>query len=325
MKLKISLKRPIIIGIITLAALLLALGLFLFLRPRKPDPEALFLKADRLTEQNLCLMALLEEHPEEEAHWRTLLTNYRLLGADPLTLQGTLDASGLDLTLPEVSPQKEPTRPLAEVGGIRRKGQVIKKYDCSAIASDGETLYLARPEGIYACWQGLERKIAPAKAERMIPGENGLYFLNATAKRVQYVARDGHRIETLSPIPAKDFAFLKEQLWIVGTDGTLYQGTEELQCNLQELCLMGDTLYAASEDGIYRIENGTLTLLLPSPASALTAGKEVLYYIDENGYPAQFDPTAMEAKILKEKTATALTFDQGKLYYLNLKGKIRSI
>ena len=159
----------------------------------------------------------------------------------------------------------------------------------------------------------------------MIAGDNGLFFLNATAKRVQYIARDGHRIETLSPVPAKDFAFLKEQLWIVGTDGKLYQGTEETDCDLQEVCLLGDTLYGTSEDGIYRIENGTLTLLLPSKASALTAGNELLYYIDENGYPAQFDPTAMEAKILKERSATALGYDHGKLYYLNPKGKIKKI
>ncbi len=329
MNTKTKTKKFILIGCIA-AAVALAITLTVVLWPKKaPDPRALLADADRLSEQNLCLMALLQSNPDDEESLRQLLLNYQILGADPLTIEATRQAAGADITLPqEVTLQKEEPGEICGFGGIVQNG--IRSTDFSstgAVATDGETVYLAKESGIWASYHGLEVKISPARAERMIPCENGLYFLNTTAKRVQYIARDGHRTETLSAVPAADFAFLNGTLWVAGADGGLYKGSEHLESDLafEELCAADGRLYAATAEGLAAITESGAALLLPSPASAITAGNAVVYYIDENSYPARFDPAKNEAVILKEKTATALGFDKGKLHYLNQKGRIRKL
>lgn len=324
---KTMLKKPIIIGISVGLVILLAVGALVFLRPKAPDPEKLLADADRLSEQNLCLMALLQQEPENEEYLRQLLLNYQILGADPLTIQATRGDHLIELPK-EVTLQPEEPGKLLGVGGLVQNKQKITDYKgAGAVATDGETVYLAKEDGIFAVYHGLELKLSPARADRLMPTENGLYFLNTVTKRVQYIAKDGHKTETLSAVPATDLAFHEDSLWVAGADGGLYRGDELADESLQyrTLCAVGGRLYAATAEGIAEItENGT-ELLLPSPVAALTAGESVLYYIDENGYPARFDPETMEATILKEKTATALCYDEGRLYYLSAKGKLKRI
>lgn len=325
---KTKLKIPILIGLITAVALLAGLLLWAFLPQKKADPRVLLSKAERLSEQNLCLLAILERQPEDEESWRQLLTHYQLLGADPLTLSATLKASGLTLSLPqEVTPQKEEPGAIVGVGGMVQNGTRCDQLQAEELAFDGETYYLAREDGLYALYHGLEIKLSPIRAERLLAAENGLYFINTTAKRAQYIARDGHRIETLNSVPAADLSFHQDALWIVGADGKLYRDETLFEADYQfeGLCLLGDRLYAQAAEGILGITADGAELLLPSPVSGLIAGKDCLYYLNENGYPSRFDPTKAEAAILKEKIAFALSYDEHRLYYLNKHGKIKRI
>lgn len=326
--LKTKLKIPILIGLITVVLLLAGLLLWALLPKKQADPHALLSKAERLSEQNLCLLAILEQQPEDEESWRQLLTNYAILDADPLTLSATLKASGLALSLPkDVTPQKEEPGVTVGVGGMVQQGKRCDQLRAEELAFDGETYYLAREDGLYALYHGLEVKISPIRAERLVAAENGLYFINTTAKRAQYIARDGHRIETLSNVQAKDLLPHQDALWIVGADGNLYREETlfETDYQFEELCLLGDRLFARTAEGIAAITADGAELLLPSPVTGLIAGEDCLYYLDENGYPCRFDPQKMEAAILKEKTALALSYDGGKLYYLTSKGKIKKI
>ncbi len=326
--LKTKLKIPILIGLILTLLLLAGLLLWVLLPRKTADPRALLADTERLSEQNLCLLAILEQQPEDEESWRQLLTNYTILDADPLTLSATLKASGLALSLPkDVTPQKEEPGATIGTGGTVRQGKRCDQLRAEELAFDGETYYLAREDGLYALYRGLEVKISPIRAERLLAAENGLYFINTTAKRAQYIARDGHRIENLSTRQAKDLLLHQGALWIVGTDGSLYRDETLFESDFQfeELCLLGDQLFARTAEGIAVITADGAELLLPSPLTGLIAGEDCLYYLNENGYPCRFDPQKMEAAILKEKTAIALSFDGGKLYYLTPNGKIKRV
>lgn len=328
---KFQTKKPVIIGIIIGAAAVAIAVAAVLLWPRKPDPRKLLQKADSLSEQNLCLTALLEQEAANEELWRQLLANYRILGADPLTLEATAQAAEQAVghaieTAEEVTAQREEPGSILGTGGIIQGG--IKLTDhagANALATDGETVYLAKDTGIYAYYRGLEVQLTAARAERMIAAENGLYYLNATARRVQYIARDGHRSETLSELPAEDFAFLDGVLWIAGSDGVLYRDGTPVETPLapKELCVAGGVLYAAADGGLMQIGTAPETVL-PSPVRAIAGGTDgCVYYLDQNGYPAKFDPAAPEATILKEKTALAIGFSEGKAWYLNENGKLK--
>ncbi len=326
---KLKIKKPILIGIIlTATALIIAVLLLLLLPKKQPDPRALLAKADTLSEQNLCLTAIVKADPADEASWRQLLLNYQLLGADPLTIEATRLASGFEIELAkDAERQEEPKGKNIGMGGILQGGKRITHYkNANSLATDGETVYLAREDGIYAHYYGIEVKITPAKAERMIAAENGLYFLNSIEKLVQYIARDGHRIENLSAISAVDFAFFEDALWIAGTDGKLYKNGAALENEhtVLELCAAKDRLYAACKEGLAEIAEGKTSLLIPSSLSSLTADESGrLYYINQAGFPAQYAPTLKESTILETKTAIAIGCDEGKVYYLNKKHKIK--
>ncbi|MBR6793970.1 MAG: hypothetical protein IKM48_06430 [Clostridia bacterium] len=322
---KSKLKKPIIWTVSVLLALGLAVGVFLTLRPRRPDPAALLAEAEKLSEQNLCLMVLMEREPENEEYLRQLLLNYQRLGADPLTIQATKGDKPIELP-DNVTLQKEEAGTPQTRGGLVQGGYKITDFNgCGAVATDGETVYLAKEDGLYARYHGLELRLSPARADRLTPCENGLYYLNTLTRTVQYIARDGHRIETVSAVPAVDFIFFEDALWVAGADGGLYK-EDALWCDdyaFEGLAAAAGRLYAATAEGIACVTETGAELLLPSPGASLTAGGGKLYYIDENGYPACFDPEEREAVILKEKTALAVGFDRGRAYYLNAKGKIK--
>lgn len=322
-----KLKKPIIWTVSVLLALGLAAGVFLALRPQMPDPQALLAKAEKLSEQNLCLMALMEQEPENEEYLRQLLLNYQRLGADPLTIQAT--KGGKPIELPEnVTLQREEAGAPKARGGLVQDGHKITDFNgCGAVAADGETVYLAKEDGLYARYHGLELKLSPARADRLTPCENGLYYLNTLNRTVQYIARDGHRIETVSAVPAVDFIFFEDALWVAGADGGLYKEDQLWSSDyaFEGLAAAAGRLYAATAEGIARVSETGAEILLPSPNASLTAGEGKLYYVDENGYPACFDPEEREAVILKEKTALAVGFDRGHGYYLNEKGKIKRL
>lgn len=325
---KLKLKTIIII-LCCLAALGLAVALLLlFLLPKKAaDPYSLLSKADTLTKQNLCLTAILQKNPDDEESRQQLLINYQKLGADLLTIEGT--KNGLDIELPSnVSVQPEEPGKLCGTGGIIQKGVRFTDYkNANALATDGETIYLATQTGIIADYHGLQALLTPAKAERMIAAENGLYYLNATARRVQYIARDGHKTKTLAEIAAADFAYLDGVLWIAGTDGSLYKDgiAVETPAPVAELCVANGVLFGAGSEGLLKLEE-EVTVVLPSPVCGIVGGDSgEIYYINKNGYPAKFDPALNEAVILKEKPAFAIGYNNGHAYYLNEKLKIKKI
>lgn len=322
-------KKLILFSII---ATLLAGGILAaVLWPRKPDARALLAKADCLSEQNLCLLAILEEEPGDEECWRRLLTHYQVLGADPFTLEASKQAAeaaiGHALTLPEESESapEEPGKVLGP-GGILQEGIRLTDYEgANALATDGETVYLATQEGIDAVYHGLRIRLTAARASRMMAAENGLYFLNATARRVQFIARDGHKTETLSPIAAADFAFLEDSLFILGADGAVYRDGTVLETLFApaELCTAGGSLYAGGREGLMEIGGERL---LSSPVFGMAGGEDGrIYYIDQNGYPACYNPATREAVILREKTAIAIGWSEGKAWYMNENRKIKRI
>ena len=318
-------KKLILISIIGAFSVIVATVLTLLLLPQKPGPRKLLSKADSLTEQNLCLMAILEQDPQEEESWRQLLINYLILEADPLTVEATKQAAeaavGHTITLPDtVNTQPEKPGSVIGTGGIIHAGCKVTDYrNSNSLATDGETVYLATNNGIEVDYQGLRLPLTSAKAERMIATENGLYYLNATADRVQYIARDGHCTETVSELEAADFAFYKEALWIVDINGKAIQS----DYSITELCVAKGTLYGACEEGLVQIGK-SVKPVLSSPVWGITGGENgCIYYIDTNGFPAEFDPTLKEAVILKEKTALGMGISEGKVYYLNSKLKIK--
>lgn len=317
-------KTLIIISII--ASVLIAVGILLpFLlikRAQKPDARALLAEAEGLSEQNLCLLAILREEPGDEQARRRLLTNYACLGADPLVIEAS--KGGLEITLPEAESQREEPGELLGCGGILQgKARITHYKDCGGVATDGETVYLAKSDGLYAGYHGLEIKLSPARAGRMIAAENGLYYLNTLVRRVQYIARDGHRTETLSPIEAADFAFSDGKLWIAGRDGTLYcEGVRQDAPKIQELLASEGAIYAVTDQGLWKAGEG---ILVPSSLHHLVSGGGMLYYLNETGFPCRYDPATKEAVILKETTALSLGYSEGSLYQFTPKRTIKEL
>lgn len=342
-----KIKKPVKAGIITGAAVLLAaaIGLLLFFLLKRPDPRALLKRAPDAATENLCLMALLERDPADAESWARLLENYCALGADPLTLQAAQkaaeEACGLSFTLPAEAAVPESSgqdAPLCEnPGGIAQGGRLLKDFPgAGALAAAGDLVYLSMPDGIYAHYQGLSIRISTARADFLLPAENGLYYLNTIEKRVQYIAKDGHTVKTLSSIPAGTFVFAGTTLFIAGTDGLLYQDGQPLETSqpVRSLCVAGGVVYASCYDPATERASGILALsdagemhaVLPSPASQLTAGEGgLVYYINENGYPCRFDPQSREAVILKEKTARALGCSGRRVYYINEKNQFKRL
>lgn len=315
-------------GVLAIGIILAA---FFLLRSHTPDAKALLTQADTRSKQNLCLLALLEEEPENRAYQEQLLANYSALGADPLTIYtleqkyGTKAQSAIQ-TAPE------------EAGAILNRGGIagMKKYnDAYSVAQSADTTYYATVEGIYADYCGLTRQIAAIGAGNLIAAENGLYYLNDTQRKVQYIARDGHKLETISPIDAISFSFFKGQLWIIDTNYDLYCDGTKVQTayKVRDLAATSDTLYAACNDesgaatGVLAIDkNGTASMVLLSPALSIFGGEDgCLYYINDFELPMRYNPATKEASFLSKKPAIAVTYEDQNVYILNEKGKVKKI
>lgn len=336
---KFRIKKPVWIGIIIGATLIAAaVLLFFLLRPvrKSPDPYSLLEQAETPLRQNLCLTAILRKNETDAESWERLLANYAALGADPLTLQATASAAstacGRDFPLPETAETDSSwPKPYDGIpGGIAHNGVLLKQYpEAAALAADGDLVYLSQADRLYACFNGLSVRISTASADNLIPAEGGLYYLNTTLKRVQFIAQDGHETRTRSAIPAVSFAFVDETLYIAGVDGVLYREDEpvKLSLSVRTLCMAGGTLYAACEDGILAISDaGDAETVLPSRVYSLTAADDGrLYYINENGYPCRYNPAARESVILTEKQARAVGASGDKVYYLNENNQLRQI
>ncbi len=315
-------------GILLLGGLI---ALLLLLPKKRPDPRALLQEAQNLSAQNLCLMAILEQEPEDIEAAEQLMENYRALGVDPLTLYATGQTYGLPAGESRGDQAEEAGRILS-AGGIAGRKDHKGAY---AAARGADTIYYATNEGIYADYRGLKVKISGILAEGLTAAEGGIYFINTDQRKVQYLARDGHKIQTLSMIDAQSFAFFNEKLWIIGKDGALYcdGAAMETPAPLRMLAATADTLYASINDesgraaGVLTVDReGRIQEALPSPAFTLFGGSDgCLYYINEHSYPMRYDPQAKEAAILAEKKAVAVTCEDGTVYYLNEKGKIKKI
>ncbi len=326
-------KNALIIGcIVGGIALVSALLLLLFLPEKRPDPHALLAKTDVLSEQNLCLMAILEEEPTNEEALRSLLINYQKLGADPLTIHATMQAYGAQIELPTAEVQPESAGKIISRGGIATIKNDTSAY---AVAQGADTTYYATDEGIYADYHGLQVQISGIKAEALHAAEGGIYFINRAQKAVEYLARDGHKIQRVSTIKARTFTFFNEKIWIVDEEGTLYCGDKTIKtpAPIHSLAATQDTLYAAglsqegNAAGILTISaEGQCETLLSSPAHGLFGGADgCLYYLNEQSCPMRYDPKTKEAAILAQKRAKAVTYEQGTVYYMNEKGKIKKI
>ncbi len=329
---KIERKKQILLWVLILALLIGgAAAAFVLLRPKKPDAKALLEEADSLTKQNLCLMALLEEEPENTAYQEQLLANYATLGADPLTLYALEQKYGIQAE-PAAQTAPEEAGALLNRGGIAGMPDYKNSY---SVAQGADTTYYATADGIYTDYCGLKQQIAAIGASHLIAAENGLYYLNDVQQKVQYIARDGHKIETLSPIDAISFAFFGDALWIIDTNNDLYRdGTKiETEHKVRALAAAPDTLYAACNDesgaamGVLAIDqSGAASMALPSPALSIFGGEDgCLYYINEFGLPMRYQPATKEASFLSEKKAIAVTYEQQAVYILNEKGKVQQI
>ncbi len=313
-------------------ALITALLLLLFLPEKRPDPHALLAETDVLTEQNLCLMAILKEDPSDEEALRGLLINYKKLNADPLTVQATMQAYGAQIELPEVALEPEDAGKLLNRGGIAG----MEKYNTAyTVAQGADTTYYATEQGIYADYRGLQVQISSVRAEALHATEGGVYFINRAQKAVEYLARDGHKIEVISSIKARDFTFFNDQLWIIDEKGALYCGDQPIStpAPLQSLAATQDTLYAAclgddgSAAGILTVTaEGQSETLISSPAYGLFGGADgCLYYLNDQSCPMRYDPQTKEASILAQKRARAVAYEHGAVYYINEKGTIKKI
>jgi hypothetical protein len=250
------------------------------------------------------------------------LENYLILGADPLTVEATRQAAGLPLpTVTERRPEEAGA--LCGTGGILHGDAKMTDYPlCGGVASDGTTVYYCTDEGIFADYRGVQVKLTPARADRMIAAENGLYYLNTLMRRVQYIARDGHVTRTLSPMEAFDFAFHEGSLWLAGRDGVLYRdGVPQESPALRELYAGEAGLFGLCEEGLWQEGVGMIT---PSASHGLTVTDKV-YYLEENGYPVIMAPLEREARLLKKTPAVALGVRDGKVYVLNNKKRIKPI
>lgn len=311
-------------------ALLLAGAIWLLcaLLFREPDPAAVLDEAQTLTEQNLCLRAILEKEPQNQSAKEQLLANLAALEADPLTIAAAEQAYGLKA--PAQSPKPEPIGAITNAGGIAR----IKDCEGAYSAAEGNgTVYYATDQGIYAEYRGIRVRISAARADQLYATENGLYFLNLAQRRVQYVARDGHKVLTLSETDAQSFAFFEDSLWIATPAGALYCAGEPIKtpAPIRALTVANNALYASFEQegkagGILSLTKTGGTILFSSPAHSLSGGSDGnLYYLNNEGYPCKFDPIAKNATILAEKEARILCYEQDALYYMNTDGDIKKI
>ena len=304
---------------------------FFLLRPQKPDAKALLAQADTLSKQNLCLWALIEKEPDQTAYQEQILANYAALGADPLTIYTLEQTYGMKAPSAEEIASEE-------AGALLNRGGIagMKKYkDAYSVAQGADTTYYATADGIYADYYGLKRRIAAINASHLIAAEHGLYYLNDIQRKVQYIARDGHKLQTISPIDAVSFAFFGDQLWIVDTNYDLYCDGTKIQTasKVRSLAATPDTLYAACNDengsamGVLAIEeNGTSTMVLLSPALSIFGGADgCLYYINDFGLPMRYNPITKEASFLNDKKAIAVTYENQNVYILNEKGKVKKI
>ena len=317
-------KKPILIGII---GLFLTVGLlFLLLLKPTPDPYSLLGKANGRIQQNICRMAILEERPEDEAIRRELLLSFQQY-ADPLTLYAALQQAEAVLGHPIDLPQGVESAPristaIGECSTIAQRGVTLKEFpQADGLAVSGDITYLSTQEGIYAHYKGVSVKISPRPADKMIPAEEGVYFLDTTEQLVKYLAGDGSYTAALSYTEAKDYGFLNGVLYILGTDGRIYADNVPMAEGFEEICILNNTLYASKNNEIYRI-NEEAEKIASSFLSHLTAGEDgALYYLNKQGYPCRFKDN--EASILKEKEAAAIGQTKGTVYYLDLNGKIR--
>ena len=118
-------------------------------------------------------------------------------------------------------------------------------------------------------------------------------------------------------------------------EGTLYCGDKTIKTPspIQSLAATRDTLYAAylgedaSAAGVLTISaEGQCETLLSSPAHGLFGGADgCLYYLNEQNCPMRYDPQTKEAAILAQKRARAVTYEEGRIYYLTEKGKLKTI
>ncbi|MBR2013355.1 MAG: hypothetical protein IJ995_03975 [Clostridia bacterium] len=325
-------KKQILLWVL-IAVLLIgaAVTAFFLLYPKKPDAKALLEGADSLSKQNLCLTALLEEEPANKTYQEQLLANYAALGADPLTIYALEQKYGIQAA-PAAQTAPEQAGAVLNRGGI---AGMAKYKDAYAVAQGADTTYYATSDGIYADYCGLEQRIAAIGASHLIAAENGVYFLNDVQRKVQYIARDGHKIETLSPMDAVSFALFGDALWIIDTNYDLYCNEKKIESEhkVRALAAASDTLYAACNDesgaamGVLAIDqNGAASMALPSKALSIFGGEDgCLYYINEFGLPMRYRPATKEATFLSEKKAIAVTYEQQAVYILNEKGKVKKI
>ncbi len=304
---------------------------FFLLRSKAPDAKALLAQADSLSKQNLCLLALLEEEPDNTTYQKQLLANYAALGADPLTIYALEQKYSIQAE-PTAQPTPEEAGALLNRGGIAGMPKYKEAY---SVAQGADTTYYATEEGIYADYRGLKQRIAAIDASNLIAAESGLYYLNDTQRKVQYIAQDGHKIETLSPLDAISFAFFEDALWIIDTNNELYcNGTKiKTEHKVRALAATPDTLYAACNDesgaamGVLALDKaGGASMVLPSPALSIFGGEDgCLYYINDFGLPMRYRPETKEAAFLSEKKAIAVTYENQAVYILNEKGKVKKI
>lgn len=325
------LKNWIWIGAAIALLAAIGIGLFLWLSSQKPDAKALLEQAETLSAQNLCLQALLEEQPENTAYQQQLLDNYAVLDADPLTIYAMEQSFGLSAPadLPKAAEQ---------AGAVLNRGGIagMRTYkDAYSVAQGSDTTYYATEEGIYADYQGLRRKIASIGASHLLAAENGLYYLNDIQRKVQYIARDGHKIETLSMQDAQSFALFNDALWIIDPQGQLYCNDQPIRTEqkVRALAATPDRLYAACNDekgaaaGVLAIDKaGAQTTVLTSPARSIFGGADgCLYYINDFELPMRYDPISKEAVILQQKAAISVTYENDAIFVLNQKGKVKKI
>ena len=316
MKKKLLILIPILLLLLT-AGVVLA---WRFWPEAEPDPHKLLAQTEVRSEQNLCLTVLAQEDP---AYYTALLENYLILGADPLTVESARQAAGLEALPTVTESQPEEAGALCGTGGILHGAAEMTDYPlCGGVATDGTTVYYCTDEGIFADYHGLRVLLTPARADRMIAAENGLYYLNTLMRRVQYIARDGHKTETLSPLEAVDFAFYDGALWIAGRDGVLYRdGAAQEAPALRELYAGEAGLFGLCDEGLWQQGVGIVT---PSASHGLAVTDKV-YYLEEHGYPVEMEPLNREAKIIKEVCAVALGVRDGKVYVLNQKKRIKKV
>jgi len=322
-------KKPVLIGIIC-TAVTIGLLTTLLLWPKAPDPYACLNKAQGRIEQNLCRLAILEQNPTDESVWTELLAQYQQY-ADPLTLyaaqQKAQEALGHPLlAAPGITPSPAVSVPLAEGSTLAQQGILLKDFDRGdGLAVSGPITYLSAADGIYACYKGLEIKLAGVKAQVMIPAQEGLYFLNLAEHKVQYISGDGLWLTTLSTLPTVDFAFCQGALYQLDPAGNLYRDGQPLdRPALHEICTLGDTLYGLGPEGLYRVEDAQR--LVTSPRSGLTAGEDgCLYYLNEYRYPCRYDPQQQEGVILKEQEVTAVGQTGDRVYILTEKGILKKL